>query len=148
MQVKISILSFLFLIILGLSVKAQYNSELKIDTILKTNTTSIGQKIKYPSSTKDEVTMLKITIPPGKTTGWHQHDIPVFAYVLQGTLTVEFEDGKTLKFSENSSFSEVIHTVHRGINLEKNDLVLLAIYLGVKGKPLSIKNNTLITTEK
>ncbi len=83
--------------------------------------------------------MLKITIPPGKTTGWHEHNIPVFAYVLKGTLTVELDGNKVLKFSENSSFSEVIHTAHRGINKESGDLVLLAIYLGEKGKPLSVK---------
>ena len=119
--------------------KAQYNSDLIIEQILKTDTTSLGQRISYPSGLKDEVTMLKITLTPGKTTGWHEHEIPVFAYVLKGTLTVEFEDGKTIKFAENSSFAEVLHTVHRGINRENGDLVLLAIYLGIKGKPLSIK---------
>jgi quercetin dioxygenase-like cupin family protein len=148
MQVKKSMLSFLFLIVLGLSVQAQYNGDLKIENILKTDTTSIGQKISYPSSAQDEVTMLKITIPPGKTTGWHKHDIPVFAYVLKGTLTVEFENRKTLKFAENTSFAEVIDTVHRGINREQGDLVLLAIYLGIKGKPLSIKNITGNASEK
>jgi quercetin dioxygenase-like cupin family protein len=140
---------FLFILLtLGMQVQAQYNSDLKIETILKTDTTSFGQKISYPVSMQEEVTMLKITIPPGKSTGWHEHNIPVFAYVLKGTLTVEFENQKTLKFSENSSFSEVIDTVHRGINREQGDLVLFAIYLGIKGKPLSIKNNTGNTMEK
>jgi len=119
--------------------KAQYNNDLIIEQILKTDTTSLGQRISYPVTANDEVTMLKITLPPGKTTGWHEHEIPVFAYVLKGTLTVEFEDGKTVKFLENSSFAEVLHMVHRGINKENSDLVLLAIYLGIKGKPLSIK---------
>lgn len=124
-----------------LSGKAQYNTDLKIESILKTDTTSIGQKIVYPTTGNAEVTMLKITLAPGKTTGWHEHDIPVFAYVLKGTLTVEFEKSKTLTFEENASFSEVIHTVHRGINKGTGDLVLLAVYLGEKGKPLSIKMN-------
>ncbi len=121
--------------------QAQYNNDLIIEQILKTDTTSLGQRISYPANANDEVTMLKITLPPGKITGWHEHEIPVFAYVLKGTLTVEFEDGKTVKFAENSSFAEVLHTVHRGINKENSDLVLLAIYLGIKGRPLSIKKN-------
>jgi quercetin dioxygenase-like cupin family protein len=120
--------------------KSQYASDLKIETILKTDTTSIGQKINYPVTQQSEVTMLKITIPPGKTTGWHEHDYPVFAYVIKGTLTVEMEDRPTLLFAENSSFAEVIHTVHRGINNGTDDLVLLAIYLGEKGKALSVKH--------
>jgi quercetin dioxygenase-like cupin family protein len=118
--------------------KAQYNNDLVIEQILKSDTTSLGQKIRYPNVQNEEVTMLKITIPSGKTTGWHEHNIPVFAYVLKGTLTVEFEGNRTVQFKENSSFAEVIHTQHRGINKESGDLVLLAFYLGEKGKPLSV----------
>ncbi|MCK9641608.1 MAG: cupin domain-containing protein [Prolixibacteraceae bacterium] len=139
---KYIFLVFLLICCLSWQSNAQYNNDLIIEPILKTDTTSLGQKINYPNTTNSEVTMLKITIPPGKTTGWHKHDNPVFAYVLKGTLSVELEDNKVLKFAENSSFSEVIHTAHRGINKEGSDLVLIAIYLGEKGKPLSLKKET------
>ncbi len=133
-------LLILLVVCLFLPGKAQqYNSDLIIEQILKTDTTSLGQKIIFPSVPNEEITMLKITIPPGKTTGWHEHDFPVFAYVLKGTLTVEFENDKTLKFPVNSSFSEVVHTIHRGTNMENTDLVLLAFYLGEKGKALSVR---------
>ncbi|MCE1198502.1 MAG: cupin domain-containing protein [Marinilabiliales bacterium] len=123
------------------SVSGQYNAGIRIEQILKTDTTSLGQKFTYPSGGENEVTLLKITIPKGMDTGWHHHDRPVFAYVLKGTLTVEFENGKILEFKENSSFSEVIHTLHRGLNKGPGELVLLAIYLGEKGKPLSIRKS-------
>lgn len=119
--------------------RAQYNNDLIIEPILKTDTTSLGQKIDFPNVQNDEVTILKITLQSGKTTGWHEHDFPVFAYVLKGTLTVEFENGETRKFAENTSFAEVIDMVHRGINRENTDLVLLAFYLGEKGRALSRK---------
>ncbi len=135
------ILISLFLFILVVQGKAQYNNDLVIEQILKSDTTSLGQKIRYPNVQNEEVTMLKVTIPSGKTTGWHEHNIPVFAYVLKGTLTVEFEDNRVVQFKENSSFAEVIHTLHRGINNEKEELVLLAFYLGEKGKPLSVKKD-------
>jgi quercetin dioxygenase-like cupin family protein len=134
------ILSGFILLIDSQSGKSQYASDLKIETILKTDTTSIGQKINYPVTQLGEITMLKITIPPGKTTGWHEHDFPVFAYVIKGTLTVEMKDRPTLQFTENSSFAEVIQTVHRGINNGPGELVLLAVYLGEKGKALSVKH--------
>lgn len=133
---------FLFLLLLFCFLfqgKAQYNSDLRIEPVLKTDTTSLGQKIDFPNVLNDEVTILKITIQPGRTTGWHEHDFPVFAYVLKGTLTVEFENRETRKFAENTSFAEVIHIVHRGINRENTDLVLLAFYLGEKGRALSLK---------
>jgi len=132
----------LALTIIALSIcfvlKAQYNNEIKVETLLKTDTTSIGQKIVYPNFLSDEVTIAKVTIPPGKSTGWHKHTIPVFAYVLKGNLTVELENKQLKQFPENTTFSEVINTFHNGINNGKIDVVLIAFYMGEKGKPLSI----------
>jgi len=118
--------------------KAQYNNGVKVESLLKTDTTSIGQKIIYPNFQSDEVTISKVTIPPGKSTGWHKHTIPVFAYVLKGNLTVELENKQTRQFSENTTFSEVINVFHNGVNNGKEDVVLIAFYMGEKGKPLSI----------
>jgi len=125
-------------ICLCFAVKAQYNKGIIIEPILKTDTTSIGQKLIYPNFQNSEVTISKITLQPGQSTGWHKHTFPVFAYVLKGNLTVELENHKTLQFSENSSFSEVIETFHNGINKGKEDVVLIAFFMGEKGKPLSV----------
>lgn len=129
----------LFLIVFCISIvaNAQYNKEVVLETVLKTDTTSIGQKISYPDFANDEVSIIKVTVPPGKSTGWHKHSFPVFAYVVQGTLTVEIENRKPLHFKPNSSFSEVINTMHNGVNNGKEDLVLIAFFMGEKGKPLS-----------
>ena len=90
---------------------AQYNKEVILQNILKTDTTSIGQKIVYPNFANDEVSIVKETIPPGKATGWHKHVFPVFGYVLQGTLTVEIENRKANQYLVGTSFSEVINTL-------------------------------------
>jgi quercetin dioxygenase-like cupin family protein len=126
----------LFLLIVSAG-QAEYDKALTIEPVLKTDTTSIGQKIVYPNFENDEVTIVKVTIPPGKSTGWHKHTFPVFAYVLKGTLTVEIEKQKNKKFEENSSFAEVIDVFHNGKNEGNTDLVLIAFYMGEKGKPLS-----------
>ena len=117
--------------------KSKY-SGLTIKELLRTDTTNIGQKITYPKFADPEVTMLRITIPPGKSTGWHKHNIPVFAYVVKGTLTVELEDHRLIKFKEDSTYAEVVNTEHNGTNMEDSDLVLIAIYMGGKGQKLSI----------
>ncbi len=131
-------LSLILIAFLSLTARSQY-SGLLITKLLQTDTTTIGQKISYPKFADPEVTMLKITISPGKSTGWHKHDFPVFAYILQGTLTVELEDHRVVKFKENSTFAEVIDTYHNGTNMEDSDLVLIAVYLGGKGEKLSAK---------
>jgi quercetin dioxygenase-like cupin family protein len=133
-RIKLTIIA----ICLCFVVKAQYNNEIKIETLLKTDTTSIGQKVVYPNFQSDEVTICKVTIPPGKSTGWHKHSFPVFAYVLKGTLTVEIENHKTVQFPENATISEVLNTFHNGVNNGSEDVVLIAFYMGEKGKALSV----------
>ena len=121
-----------------LTAKSQYNKGVVLESVLKTDTTSIGQKIVCPTFANDEVSIVKVTLPPGKSTGWHKHFFPVFAYVLKGTLTVEVENKKTLQFPVNSSFSEVINTLHNGVNNGNEDVVLIAFFMGEKDKPLSV----------
>ena len=131
-------MNLFFALLICFSAKAEYNKEVLLEQIIKTDTTSIGQKIIYPQFQNNEVTILKVTIPPGKSTGWHKHDFPVFAYVQEGTLTVEIENKKTMTFGTNSSFSEVIDLKHNGVNNGKVNVVLIAFFMGEKGKPLSI----------
>ena len=127
----------LIALFISFTAKAEYNKEVVLEQIIKTDTTSIGQKIVYPQFPNDEVTILRVTISPGKSTGWHKHNFPVFAYVQEGTLTVEVENKKALQFGPNSSFSEVIDVKHNGINNGKVNVVLIAFFMGEKGKPLS-----------
>jgi quercetin dioxygenase-like cupin family protein len=99
----------------------------------------MGQKIQYPNVKDAKVSVMKITFPPGETTGWHKHEIPVFSYILEGTLTVETEDHKVTQYKENSCFAESYNIYHKGTNKEKSNLVVLAIYLAGDQKELSIK---------
>jgi quercetin dioxygenase-like cupin family protein len=131
-------LKFLFLVVfICFGANAQYNKGVVLEPVLKTDTTSIGQKIVYPNFANDEVSIVKVILPPGKSTGWHKHVFPVFAYVLQGTLTIEVENRKAMQFPANSSFSEVLNTLHNGVNNGKEDVILIAFFMGEKGKPLS-----------
>jgi quercetin dioxygenase-like cupin family protein len=130
------------LVFISFHIYAQYNNGIKIEKVLNTDTTTIGQKIVYPQFSDNHVTMLKITIPPGASTGWHKHTIPVFAYIIKGNLTVTFEDGKSFNFIAGNSIAESLNVNHNGINQGNEDVELIAIYLGEKGKPLSIPAET------
>lgn len=123
----------------SLGLFAQYQQGVKVEKLLQTDTTVIGQKISYPNFANAEVTMCKVSIPVGQQTGWHKHEIPVFAYVMQGTLTVELEDGSKMTYAKNATISEVFNTFHNGVNNGTEEVVLIAVYLGGKGVPLSVK---------
>jgi quercetin dioxygenase-like cupin family protein len=135
---KKSIITIAFIMIC-LGAKAQYSSKLIIEKLMQSDLNSMGQKIAYPEVKDARVTMMKITFPPGETTGWHKHNIPVFSYILKGTLTVETEDNKITQYKENTSFAESYNIYHKGTNNEKTDLVVMAIYLGGDEKELSVK---------
>lgn len=135
---KKSIITIAFIMIC-IGAKAQYSSKLIIEKLMQSDLNSMGQKISYPDVKDAKVTMMKITFPPGETTGWHKHNIPVFSYILKGTLTVQTEDNKITQYKENTSFAESYNIYHKGTNNEKTDLVVLAIYLGGDEKELSVK---------
>ena len=115
------ILVSVLLAVFSMAAKSQYSSGIVIEKLLQTDTTSIGQKIAYPKFADPEITMSKITIHPGQSTGWHKHTFPVFAYVLKGILTVEMEDHRVIKFKENSTYAEVMDKYHIGMNKEESD---------------------------
>lgn len=129
----------LLIIIASVNAQAQYSNEIKIEKLLKTDTTETGQPIDYPNISNEEISILKVTIPPGKSTGWHKHLFPVFAYVLKGTLTVQQEGGKKIRIKENASVSESINMYHTGMNEGKEPVVLIVFYMGEKDKPVSVK---------
>src|SRR5688500_11794697 len=68
------------------------------------------------------VMSLKIEIQPGKESGRHMHPFPTYVHVLEGTLTVEFEDGVRQSFKAGSSFLEAVNTWHNVKNLEEAPL--------------------------
>ncbi|SFW27309.1 cupin domain-containing protein [Chitinophaga sancti] len=136
---KIKIVLSLLVFISAAVHAQQYSGKLKIEKLVDTSQNSIGQKIVYPQFKDPKVTMCKITFPPGENTGWHKHLIPVFSYVLQGTLTVEIEGKGTVEYKEGSSFVESYDTYHRGINKGNTDVVLFVVYLGGDGQRLAIK---------
>jgi len=62
------------------------------------------------------------------------HPYPTSVYVLEGTLTVEFEDGSRQSFKAGSGFLEAVNTWHNVKNLEEAPLRFLAVTAGEEGK--------------
>jgi len=79
-----------------------YSTEIQIEPLLRTSKTSSGAPITYPSTTNPQVTALRVTIPPGASTGWHEHPSPCYAYILSGVLTLELRDRMPLVSRKNA----------------------------------------------
>ena len=90
----------------------------------------------YPSG-KPELSILKITVQPHTTLGWHTHPMPNAAYVLSGHLVVEKQTGgmkKTIHAGE--TLAETVGTIHHGYT-EDEPVTLIVFYAGAEGLPLS-----------
>lgn len=127
---------------------ADYSSGVTAKVLIKTSVTGNGQKIVYPRTDKAEVTAMIADFAPGAETGWHKHPVPVYAYVVSGTLSVELEDGTQLSFGAGDAIIEVVNTLHNGINRGTVPVKLAVFYLGAEGMPNVVKSNPPAKIEK
>lgn len=99
----------------------------------KQTTTVLGQELVYPTSGHAEVSSAVLTIPPGAQTGFHRHDAPLYAVVLKGTLTVDYDGGITKTYTKGMALMEAVGTRHNGHNDTKKDVVLVVVNIGAEG---------------
>lgn len=127
------------------SVRAE-QQDVKVTAVMKGSTTISGQKIEYPKTDKAEMASALIDIQPGEESGRHMHPVPTYVHVLEGTLTVEFEDGSRQTFKTGSGFLEVVNTWHNGKDLGDVPLRLLVVFASEEGKPNLIRPEKLQTS--
>lgn len=109
----------------------------QVKQVLKTTTTWDGAQISYPPG-QAEITGLVIEVAPGGETGWHEHPVPSFGMVLEGTLEVTLASGQTKRINAGEALAEVINTVHSGRNIGTGPVKMLVFYAGATGKPLTV----------
>jgi len=113
-----------------------YVSSIAVKSLLKTEKDCAGQKITWPAGTA-EASAIFVEIPAGAQTGWHSHPSPCFAYVIEGEVSVECEDGKTRIARAGEAFAEVINLRHNGTNLGKIPCKIVMFVAGSSGTPIS-----------
>jgi quercetin dioxygenase-like cupin family protein len=74
-----------------------------------------------------------------KQTGWHEHPVPLFAYVLSGTLTEEFSNGEKYEFHKGQALVEAVETPHNAYNAGTEPVKLVVFVLGEKGVPFTVR---------
>jgi quercetin dioxygenase-like cupin family protein len=117
------------------------NSAVKVTQLLKTTSGWDGKQIVYPEG-QAELTALLIEIAPGESTGWHQHPVPSFAFLLDGILEITLTDGRLKRMQAGEALSEVTNTMHIGRALSKTPVKLVVFYAGSVGKALTINQPT------
>jgi len=97
--------------------------------LVESGTDVLGTPLEYPPGPA-KVTAAIVTIPPGGQTGWHRHEVPLFAYVLEGELSVDYGEKGTKVFTAGSGVLEAINWSHNGTNTGTVPVKLMAVYMG------------------
>jgi quercetin dioxygenase-like cupin family protein len=104
-----------------------------VRTILSTRTTVTGETITYPSGAPAQMTAVEITLAPGQQTGWHTHPVPLFGYILDGELTVDYGPKGQRVYRKGDGFAEATNEAHNGRNLADQPVTILAVFAGMEG---------------
>lgn len=113
------------------------SATIKVTPLIKATHSWDNKPITYPKG-QAEITGLIIEIAPGAETGWHQHPVPSFAMILQGTLEIKLRDGQVKRLQTGEAAIEVVDTDHVGRNIGNTPVKLVVFYAGAAGQALTI----------
>jgi len=101
--------------------------------LLSTGKTVTGEDIVYPTTGPAKVTSLIVTIAPGAETVLHHHPAPMFAYILDGEVTVDYGAAVKRIYRQSEALMEAIAVPHKGINTGTVPVRILAVSMGADG---------------
>lgn len=101
--------------------------------LLSAGTTVVGETIRYPTIGPAQVTAAIVTLAPGASTIVHKHGVPLFAYILDGELTVDYGPHGKRTYGKGTAFMEAMDVAHFGVNTDRGPVRILAVYLGAQG---------------
>jgi len=104
-------------------------------TVLSAGTTVTNEPIRYPTGAPARINAVEITLAPGQQTGWHTHPVPLFGYILEGELTVDYGPLGKRTFRQGDALVEAMNEAHNGRNTGQGPLKILAVFMGAEGVP-------------
>ncbi len=113
------------------------NPNLKITPLLKTTASWDGKPIVYPKG-QSEVTGIVVEIAPEAETGWHEHPVPGFGYILEGELELKLATGEVKILHPGDAVAESVGILHNGRNIGDEPVKIVAFFMGEAGNKISI----------
>lgn len=97
--------------------------------LLTTGKTVVGETIQYPKG-RANVTAAIFTLEPGNKSMLHKHGVPLFAYILEGELTVDYGKHGKKTYKQGDAVMEAMNVAHFSTNAGAVPVKLLAVYMG------------------
>jgi quercetin dioxygenase-like cupin family protein len=130
---------FGFLTLFTFTAFCQQSPEITTEVLVKSGACWDGTVLPSYPAKQPEVTILRITIPPGVALPEHKHPVINAGVLLKGELTVTTEENKTLLLKAGDALVEVVNKWHHGKNTGKEEAVILVFYAGSEDTPITVK---------
>ena len=110
--------------------------------LLKSTKDWRGVTLPTYSEGQPEVTVAKITIPAGMALPLHEHPYMTAGVIIQGTIEVLTDSGDTHIARAGDAVIELVNQAHGGANIGDEDAVILVVYAGIEGEPVTVPLST------
>jgi quercetin dioxygenase-like cupin family protein len=84
-----------------------------------------------------EAALVSVELPAGGREGRHTHSGTLVVYILEGTMTLDYEGKPTASYGPGQSFAVEPGKVHEGINKGNVPVKALATFVVPKGQPMT-----------
>jgi quercetin dioxygenase-like cupin family protein len=111
----------------------------KVTPVFRSTLTSDKKPFEYPKTGKAEIVSTILELEPGGRTALHQHPMPTYVYVLEGTVAVHAHGGAMQEYKAGQAFLEGINHWHQAFNKSAGPVRLLVVFVSEEGKPTSIQ---------
>ncbi len=126
-------------LLLSSTVQAQDSTGVEVQVLAKSDSSWDGTPLPAYPDKRPEITIVRITIPPGTALPPHRHPVINAGLLLSGELTVVTEDDRTRHLKAGDAIVEVVNKWHYGKTTGKDPAVILVFYAGAPDTPTTVK---------
>ncbi len=109
--------------------------KLSVEVLLKDRVSWDGTELPAYPDGEPEITIVRLTVPPGQALPDHQHPVINGGVLLRGELTVRSEQGVERRLRAGDALLEVVDSWHAGHNSGSEPAVAIVFYVGARGLP-------------
>lgn len=107
------------------------------EVLLRSDRSWNGSQLPAYSSGQPEISLVRVTIPPGVRLPMHVHPYATAGVLLRGALRVFTPDGTSMDIKAGDPIIEVVGEPHTGENVGSEEAVILVFYAGIKGESVT-----------
>ncbi len=109
-----------------------------VETLVRSSLSWNGMPLPAYGAGQPEVTILRITIPPGERLPLHHHPVINAGVLLEGRLRVVAANGQVLELKAGDPIIEMVNTPHLGENPGTVPATIVVVYAGLEGQPVTV----------